>query len=148
MYNKSCSVLATAPDATGLFIPGAVEWRTDIIDLSVYNNTNNVKIRFKNEGGWGQPIYIDNIQITGSTLSLLEYESKKNNLTLYPNPSSNYISIAGLTQTENYIIYNINGSKINEGKTSDVEKINIENLTNGFYFLKMENRNMMKFIKI
>ena len=87
---------------------------------------------------------VDNFQIE-TTLSV------PNNLTklfkIFPNPSSDFIQISGLTKTENYRIYNIIGAEINNGNVSDNEKIDVKNLTSGLYFLKFENGNTIKFIK-
>ena len=68
-------------------------------------------------------------------------------LNLYPNPSNAYISISGLNKNENYTIYTINGTEIVNGIISKKEKINIQNLTDGVYFLKLENEIPFKFIK-
>lgn len=69
------------------------------------------------------------------------------NLQLYPNPSTDYIQITGLSETENYIIYSIYGTEVLNGTATKNEKIDIGNLSNGVYFLKQENGNTTKFIK-
>ena len=63
IYEKSSSVLATTDDRTVLFVPAANEWRSDTIDLSAYQGQDHVSIGFRNIGGFGQPIYIDNIKV-------------------------------------------------------------------------------------
>jgi hypothetical protein len=64
VYLKGNSDLATAPDNTASFTPTANQWRTDTVDLSAYDGMTHVKISLINKGGWGQNIYIDNINIT------------------------------------------------------------------------------------
>ena len=81
-----------------------------------------------------------------ATLSI-ETPSPKQNVVLYPNPSSNYIHISGLTKTENYKIYNVLGAEISSGEVSKKATINIQNLANGLYFLKFENGTALKFNK-
>lgn len=81
------------------------------------------------------------------TLSLdhnyfIEKESK-----LFPNPSSDFLQISRLAEAKNYIIYNFLGSRVNSRIISDGEKINIKNLTNGLYFFKLPNHNIIKFLK-
>ncbi len=93
-----------------------------------------------------QPIASKIAKFNLSTLSTNSY-SIKNSIKSFPNPSTGLIQISGLSKTENYAIYNIIGSKINEGIISNDEKIDIRNLTNGIYFLKFENRHTIKFIK-
>lgn len=69
------------------------------------------------------------------------------NISLFPNPSSDFIQILGLTKTENYRLYNNIGSEIISGKISDNEKLEIKSLSNGFYFLKFDDGKTIKFIK-
>ena len=76
---------------------------------------------------------------------LLGINDQESSIGFYPNPSSVFINISGLTNTENYKIYTIIGSEIFTGTISESEKINIQNLTNGLYFLKLENKKVIKF---
>jgi hypothetical protein len=79
------------------------------------------------------------------TLSVNKVEQY--NLKIYPNPSTDYISISGLKQTENYKIYNLLGQKMAEGKLSIKKPIDIRNFNNGLYFIHFENRTALKLIK-
>ena len=81
-----------------------------------------------------------------SSLSVDDFNSL-NNVSIYPNPSTNFIQIKGLLESENYEIYNILGAKILSGEVSDDEKIDIQNVTNGLYFLKLDAGKTIKFIK-
>lgn len=83
----------------------------------------------------------------GSVLGLDNWMEEVHDLKLFPNPTIDYIQISGLINTENYSIYNVIGSEISKGTISNDEKVNIQNLTNGLYFLKFENGNTIKFIK-
>ena len=80
------------------------------------------------------------------TLSTNE-NSTVSDVKLHPNPTSDFIEISGLTETENYTLHNISGAKINSGIISVNEKIDIKKLINGVYFLRFENGNSIKFIK-
>ncbi|MEL1255374.1 LamG-like jellyroll fold domain-containing protein [Flavobacterium sp. DGU38] len=86
---------------------------------------------------------------TGSTLTLStdKFNGTNNGLQLYPNPSSDFIQISALTKTENYKIYNVSGSEVKSGTIDNNTKINIQSLTNGAYFLKLNGGNAIKFIK-
>ena len=81
-----------------------------------------------------------------STLSTSAIQETQK-ISFYPNPSSDFIQISGLTNTVNYSAFNALGAKVSTGTISNNEKINIQNLTNGLYFLKLENGNTIKFIK-
>jgi hypothetical protein len=71
----------------------------------------------------------------------------KDKVKLFPNPSSHFVKISGLNKTEKYTLYTVLGVEVKNGIISDNEKINIQNLSNGMYFLKFNNRNTLKFIK-
>ena len=82
-----------------------------------------------------------------STLSAADIESNSKNLSIFPNPSSDFIQVSGLSEKLNYRLYNAIGSEIKSGVFSNNEKIDIKNLTIGLYFLKFNNGNILKFIK-
>jgi hypothetical protein len=65
----------------------------------------------------------------------------------YPNPSINYISLSGLMETKNYIIYNMTGKELTRGSISFNNQIDVRFLTNGLYLLKLEDFEVIKFIK-
>lgn len=73
-------------------------------------------------------------------------------IVLYPNPSSNSITIKSTTLPDSYLIYNTLGQVITQSKLStfsDLE-INISNLTKGMYFLKLVKNNssqVLSFVK-
>lgn len=81
------------------------------------------------------------------TLDVDHYKDKKNDLKIYPNPSKNFLEISGLNKTTDFTIVNILGYEILSGTIANKNKINIQNLTNGIYFLKLNNEYLIKFIK-
>lgn len=82
------------------------------------------------------------------TLSMDKYALENMNaLKVYPNPTTNSIKITNLNKVENYAIYNVLGMEINRGAIASGEKINVQNFTNGIYFLKFDNGTISKFIK-
>jgi PKD repeat protein len=68
VYNKLGTVLATVGATTNAFTPNATQWRNDTIDLSAYINQNNIIIAFRNLAGYGNKIYIDNINLDGDPI--------------------------------------------------------------------------------
>ncbi len=83
---------------------------------------------------------------TDQGLEINEFEENKGT-SIFPNPSSNFIQILDVSETVNYTIFDIIGSEINRGMTTDNGKIEIQHLTNGVYFLKLEDGNTLKFVK-
>ena len=70
LYSKTGSTVAagnlpTAPATTALFVPSAAQWRTETISLTPYVGLTNVTLAFRNLAGYGNSLYIDNINISG-----------------------------------------------------------------------------------
>ncbi len=66
VYAKGSTLLSTAPDnATTVFVPTAAQWRTETVSMTPYAGQANVMVKFQNKSGWGQMLYLDNINITG-----------------------------------------------------------------------------------
>ncbi|WP_298536858.1 T9SS type A sorting domain-containing protein [uncultured Algibacter sp.] len=84
---------------------------------------------------------------TSSTLSATDAELSNKNIRLFPNPTTDFIQISGLTKTEKYSISNILGAKIKEGTLSENEKLDIQNLNTGLYLIKFDNGHTLKFRK-
>lgn len=116
---------------------GIIEFTDPVttLNLTVISSPNGSSIGFT--------FGLDQAQI----LSLDENEIDTNKLTLYSNPSKDFIKLNGLTKTENYSIYNTLGQEIKKGIVLVDEKIDIQNLTNGMYYLKFDNGNTLKFLK-
>ncbi|MBU3659937.1 MAG: PKD domain-containing protein [Flavobacteriales bacterium] len=71
VYNKTGSTVATgnlptAAAQTAVFTPTTAQWRTETVDLNAYAGQNGVIIQFKNIAGYGNRLFIDNINITGT----------------------------------------------------------------------------------
>ncbi|MDP4638126.1 MAG: T9SS type A sorting domain-containing protein [Crocinitomicaceae bacterium] len=83
VYLKGGTSLATSPDNQSSFTPTAAQWRTDSVDLSAYLGQTNLQVAFRNIGGWGNNIYLDNINLG----SMLGYEfPSQSNFAIFPNP--------------------------------------------------------------
>jgi PKD repeat protein len=70
VYQKGGTTLATAGSSTNKFTsPLATQWRTDSVILNTYAGNGDVLISFRNIAHYGQPLYIDNIRVTGTAAS-------------------------------------------------------------------------------
>ena len=86
------------------------------------------------------------INLTTSTLRVSDIELNNSQLNLHPNPSNEYIKISGLLKNKKYTIYDVSGTKIESGNIYN-KKINLGNLNNGLYFIKLDKINTLKFLK-
>ena len=94
-------------------------------------------------------VYGDNkiVKFSSTTLSTEEYSSGSHKFKIFPNPSTEYLQVSNLTTNKNYKIYSSLGTEVKSGYISNNDMIDIKNLTNGAYFLKLENVNSIKFLK-
>jgi PKD repeat protein len=64
VYAKQSTVLATDPDQTAAYNAPAT-WRRETVDLSAFVGSEKVDVIFRNISGYGQFLYLDNINLTG-----------------------------------------------------------------------------------
>ncbi|WP_282043130.1 BspA family leucine-rich repeat surface protein [Winogradskyella flava] len=69
------------------------------------------------------------------------------NVTLYPNPTTDYIRVKNLNTRDMYTIYNVLGKRVDAGQLLTDSKISVAQLEKGIYFLKLENYKTLRFIK-
>ncbi len=77
------------------------------------------------------------LEIFGNIVSIKEME---NNLEIYPNPANNIVYVTKKSQLE---LIDVNGITI---KSTNDNKLNLENLNAGTYFIKIDNQLLKKLI--
>jgi hypothetical protein len=85
--------------------------------------------------------------ISDFSLSIDDFKISNSDIKLFPNPSTDYIQITNLNSTENYKVYNVLGSEVIKGQISVGKKIDVQNLSQGMYLLKLDSGETMKFLK-
>lgn len=68
-------------------------------------------------------------------------------ISIYPNPTSSKISVSGKLINTSYSIYSILGQEVNKGSFNKTQSIDVSNLKQGVYLIKLENEKVFKFIK-
>lgn len=84
-------------------------------------------------------------KLTQSALSTDESQSQA--ISLYPNPSSDYIRIANATQTFSGSIVNMLGQNVKDFALDNDHPIDVRTLSKGTYLVKLNNSKTVKFIK-
>lgn len=69
-----------------------------------------------------------------TSLSIEDFTIYNDNISLYPNPASNYFSITSKSKIETITLYNVSGTKIKTIDYDTNEKVDISNLNAGLYF--------------
>jgi len=87
------------------------------------------------------------LEINCAVTSAVEPIDLSDVISIYPTITKSSIQVLNLNQSEKYEIYNSLGAIVLSGTISDKEVISVQNLSNGIYYLKFENRATLKFIK-
>ena len=112
------------------------------------DNTSSIQVQVMLGNDQGS-YFLDDFETSIESTEPLSNEEiiVKNKKTIYPNPSSGSITILGIYEEKSYKIYNLIGAEVIKGSINSNEKIEIQHLKKGLYFLKLENENPIKFIK-
>ncbi|MCP4439365.1 MAG: T9SS type A sorting domain-containing protein [Aureispira sp.] len=132
----------TGTTVTNTFSPSASEWRTETINLSGLSiPALETKFYFENRGHFGNNLYVDNINITGSIItgSGPQATTVLASVNIYPNPAKQilHVDVTGL-ENHSIIIYDISGKMVLEhSNANQKELINIQELSAGVYNIKI-----------
>lgn len=111
-------------------------------------SVDHVQVSYKASAGE----YFNLSQIKLSSGSYENTASSKidseSNLHIYPNPAESYFVVENAVINENLKIFNVGGKLIKtQTMKSSNEKINIEELNRGIYFVKIDDREAVRLIK-
>lgn len=146
VWLKSGNTLATASDDTsGYFAPTGTQWKSALVDLTNYNNTPDLMIRFDGIEDGGNMLYIDNINLKAGLFSSINnvYEPD-NKLSLFPNPSTGLITVHSFAEAKmkTIEIYNAFGALILlQNINTENSNIDLGSFASGLYFVKVMNEN-------
>jgi photosystem II stability/assembly factor-like uncharacterized protein len=155
LWGKGSPGLATAPPMTGSFAPAANQWRTDTLHLDSLAGHSPKEIRFVAISGFGNELYIDNINITANALSVQSFENNSY-FSVYPNPANNSFSIE-MSSAENaaikIMIYDLMGNVVRtEDKNASAGKnyfpIDVSNFSDGIYLVQVIGNGVARTKKI
>ena len=156
-YSKSGSQLATVSLQTNNFVPTASQWRTETVNLPMYANATNLRIKFELTSGGGNNIYIDDINMGG--YSATENIIGENEMQIIPNPVSDDLKIKMnlIHATSGKIkIVDVTGRVIAEIFSGIINKNQIisypaSNISPGLYLVELETvdqKNIIRFVKM
>lgn len=93
LVEKGDTSLQTAAERNVQFYPLGSEWERSFTDLSAYNGFSDVVIRFEFKSGFGNNLYVDNINILPNFNSVSDV-SFDGNIYAFPNPFSTSFRVA------------------------------------------------------
>jgi hypothetical protein len=101
VYNKQGSTLATLPNSTSGFTPAAAsDWRNESVSLSSYATSNKLFVKFVGTSGFGNNLYVDNINIQSLSID----EAVVEGMEIYPNPASDVVNVKFDAKGGNYYV--------------------------------------------
>ncbi len=134
LFNKGGSALSTSAPTNLPFYPQTTdEWKHE--SYSLESDTGNVLIRFRDVCGWGNMLYLDDVRVSFPTgmADLRPHD----NFNVYPNPSSDKITISGLPVNAEIQITDLTGKLLVTVKaTNNVTTVDINRFTQGVYILR------------
>jgi hypothetical protein len=90
-------------------------------------------------------VYVQSIVLPTASLGTRDIVKTKN-ITLYPNPATDFIHVSGVDDSD-FVIYNAAGQLVKSGKMQKGE-IAVHDLVKGQYILKINGQEkVMKFLK-
>lgn len=154
VYSNGSTGLATAPNTTAEFIPTATQWRKETVNLNNYIGQSAVRLAFENKSGYGQFLYIDNINITNGPTSIYSNDFNSS-FNVYPNPSNGVLNVEinfSRSETVTIKIMNILGETIAlhtlENVSNQLYKIDLGDQAKGIYFVELSSDNHRSMKKI
>lgn len=135
----SCQSIASTPGITNTLnvtITPAIQ--------AAYVIGGNNTLSLTTESGT-QCFYGADVTVTTGTLGVDNFEF--NTIKIFPNPASDFITISGLENKDNFRVFDVLGNEILKGAIIDNGEILIKKFPSGLYFLKFDNGNTIKFIK-
>lgn len=136
IYSKMGSELAVEGNYTWFWWDegGELLWRTDTVDLSPLEGESCVQLAFANIGGYGNHIWVDNVNIANDdgTSIIEEYEA---DILLYPNPASEsiYLRFPAHYARVSFALYNAQGALVMNDVLVSSREILLDELSAGIY---------------
>src|SRR6185312_6251392 len=150
LYSKGGMTLCTTGSTTksgtdvngsGCFVPpNSGAWRTDSVNISAVKGKSNVMFSFESRSGWGNIIYVDNINITATKPTSVQNLAQYSDVKVYPNPNNGSFSIAisGLNGKAQVEIFNTLGQQVYTSSVSEgINQVNIDTKASGVYFYRI-----------
>lgn len=150
LYTKGGTQLATvAGTLTTAYTPTSnAQWARDSVSLSAYVGQPSVYLKFESRSGWGNNLYLDNINVSNLTATGIEtLEQSLPVLDIFPNPNAGIFSvnISNVNKDANVAISVLNAigqvmsSPLNfKGSANGAHSINLSHLSNGVYFITIQ----------
>nr|MBP6314424.1 Omp28-related outer membrane protein [Chitinophagaceae bacterium] len=148
VWENSGTNLATAPASGSAFTPNANQWNGYSISMNSFLGQSDVLIKFVGKSGYGNNLYLDNINLRYGVVNKLNELSDESALIVYPNPAQNQINVSYSGTTDHVVsmtLTDLYGRVYYSKDFAKNEKINdiiqTKTLASGFYMLNLKSAN-------
>lgn len=140
--------LATASPTSQLFLPEPDQWRAESVDISKYCGKGEVLIKFQAASDYGNDLFLDDINVSTSSVGTDNINSNISAITLSPNPANTFTNLSlslhenrDLTITVTNVLGKVVYSETKNNAAPGQQHINIatENLPAGFYLVNVND---------
>lgn len=149
LYTKGGTQLASVTGTiTTAYTPTAnTQWRRDSVSLSSYAGLSQVYLKFESRSGWGNNLYLDNINVsTQVTTGLASLEAELPVIDLFPNPTSGIVTLNVANVSHNSLmkirVINTIGQDVIETlslkSVNGSHPIDLSSLPNGVYYVTVQ----------
>jgi len=129
-------------------------WQEFTFDFSAFASNGNTKIALffngaQTNGTSSDLYYFDDLKWESKTLGIDDFKTATK-FNVYPNPSSDIVTINSSVEMTELLLSDISGIKVLKLKLDNLKSypLDITSLKNGIYFLKINANNTLKNIKI
>jgi PKD repeat protein len=131
------NTLITGDRLSTKFVPSSEDdWKIGWLKVTGYESSG-FRFRFEWNSGGGNNIYIDDINVGSSALSVADMLEET--LEVYPNPANENLYISGV-ESGTYNLINIAGKEVlSGGLNANKNVVSIDNLPAGLYLLKVNH---------
>jgi len=145
VWNKAGSQLATTTVSTAEYTSVlAAHWRFVNINLAAYDGEGEVLVRFRATSGYGNNLFLDDINIAAGITQV--EESENTDMLIFPNPANDNVSVkmnVASTGSAYVTVINSLGEVVyssNENITTGINTIqlNTTSLNDGIYFVNVQ----------
>ena len=114
--------------------------------MDVVQESNSVSITFEDSNGHLSSLVLNVATYDSSLLGINSSEVSTQKLKLYPNPTAAQLNIVNAKMDSVISIYSITGVRVFISKYDGLP-INLDQLDNGLYFVKIDNKTLKLIIK-
>lgn len=144
VYSKAGATLQTETANTSAYTNPST-WRRETIDLTPYVGVNQVSVKFRGTSGWGNYLYLDNINI--SALGSVGIDNEENTVfNVFPNPSNGEVTVRSSSPIDEITVLDNTGRIVQtvQGDKSTEIKLELNHLSSGSYHLQVRMNGTFK----